>query len=89
MILQKVYTLKYSCFRMIRDFFSIVRDIAASTEELNNDLINVNKWVYQWKMIFKPDLTKQAQEVIFSRKLNKPVHLNLTFNNSHASQNEH
>ena len=39
-------------------------------------------------MIFNPDLTKQAQEVIFSRKLKKPVHPNLTFNNSHVSQTE-
>ena len=31
-------------------------------------------------MIFKPDLTKQAQEVIISRKLNKPIHPNVTFN---------
>ena len=28
-------------------------------------------------MIFNPDLTKQVQEVIFSRKLNKPVLPNL------------
>ena len=68
--------------------FSVVRDIAASTEELNNDLRNISKWAYQWKMIFNPDLTKQAQEVIFSRTLNKPVHPNLTFNNSQISQTE-
>ena len=55
--------------------FSFVRDIAASTEEVNNDLRNTGKWTYQWKMIY---LIKQAQEVIFSRKLNKPVHPNLT-----------
>ena len=61
--------------------FSVVRDIAASTEELNNDLRNISKWAYHWKIIFNPDLTKQAQGVIFSRKLNKPVHPNLTFNN--------
>ena len=68
-----------------QSLFSVVRDIAASTEELNNDLRNTSKWVYQWKMIFNPDLTKQAQGVIFSRKLNKPVPPNLTFNNSHVS----
>ena len=39
-------------------------------------------------MIFKPDLTKQAQQVIFSRKLNKPVHPYLTFNNSQVIQTE-
>ena len=40
------------------------------------------------EMIFNPDLTKQAQEVIFSRKVNKPVHPYLTFNNSQVSQTE-
>ena len=67
---------------------SVVRNIPASTEELNNDLRNINKWTYQWKMVFKPDLTKQAQEVIFSRKLNKPIPPYLTFNNSQVSQTE-
>ena len=33
-------------------------------------------------------MTKQAQEVIFCRKLNKLVHHNLTFNNFHVSQTE-
>ena len=68
--------------------FSVVRDVAPSTEELNNDLRNISKWAYQWKMIFNSDLTKQAQEVIFSRKLNKPVYPNLTFDNSQVSQTE-
>ena len=39
-------------------------------------------------MIFNHDLIKQAQEVIFSRKLNKPVHPKLTFSNSCVSQTE-
>ena len=39
-------------------------------------------------MIFKPDLTKQVQEVIFSRKLNKPVLPNLSLSNSHVIQTE-
>ena len=33
-------------------------------------------------MSFNPDPNKQAQEVIFSRKLNKPNHLSLNFNNT-------
>ena len=65
-----------------------VPDIAASTEELNNDLRNISKSASQWKMIFNPNLTKQPQEVIFSRKLNKPVHPYLTFNNTQVSQTE-
>ena len=68
--------------------FSIVRNIAASTQELINNLGNISKWACQWKMIINPDQTKQAQEVIFSRKLKKPAHPNLTFNNSHVSQTE-
>ena len=68
--------------------FSIVRDIVASTNELNNYLINVSNWVYKWKMVFNSLLTKQVQEVIFSRKLNKLIHPNLTFENYHVNQTE-
>ena len=33
-------------------------------------------------MSFTPDLNKQAQEVIFSRKLNKPSHSKIVFNSA-------
>ena len=66
--------------------FSIVRDIAAGTEELNNDLIDISKYAYLWKMILNLDLTKQAQEVFFSRKRNTLAHPNLTFSNYHVNQ---
>ena len=49
---------------------------------LNDDLKKINKWAFQWKMSFNPDPSKQAQEVIFSRKLNKPDHPSLNFNNT-------
>ena len=68
--------------------FFIVRDIVASTNELNNDLINVSNWVDQWKMVFNSLLTKQVQEVIFSGKLNKLIHPNLTCKNYHVNQTE-
>ena len=42
----------------------------------------MNKWAFQWKMSFNPDPNKQAQEVIFSRKRNKPNHPSLNFNNT-------
>ena len=35
---------------------------------------------FQWKMIFNLDLSKQAQEVIFSRKIKKLLHPTLLFN---------
>ena len=62
--------------------FSTVSNIKKSREDLNCDLTTINNWAFQWKMNFNPDPTKQATEVIFSRK-NKPVnHPTLYFNNS-------
>ncbi len=37
-------------------------------------------WAYQWKMVFNPDMTKQAIEIICSCKNKKPYHTELTFN---------
>ena len=51
--------------------FSAVNDANVSADELNKDLQKISEWVYRWKMSFNPDLNKQAQEVNFSRKLNK------------------
>ena len=42
---------------------------------LSNDLNRINNLVFQWKMNFNPDSSKQAQEVIFSsitKKLEQP-----------------
>ena len=63
-------------------FFSVVQDITLSAKNLNDDLKEINKWAFKWKMGFNPDPNKQAQEVIFSRKLNKPNHPSLNFNNT-------
>ena len=62
--------------------FSVVQDITLSAKNSNDDLKKINKWTFHWKMSFKPDPNKQAQEVIFSRKLNKPNHPSLNFNNT-------
>ena len=52
-----------------------------------NENSTQNKTVaFKWKICFNPDLNKQAQEVIFSRKLKKVLHLSLCFNNSNVSQ---
>ena len=40
----------------------------------------------KWKMGFKPDPSKQAQEVIFSRKLQKSTHPTLSVNNNTVTQ---
>ena len=48
--------------------FSVVHNITHSAKLLNSDLCKINEWALQWKMNFNPDTTKQAQEIIFSRK---------------------
>ena len=61
--------------------FSVIKDPNLSSIILNNDLEKINRWAYQWKMSFNPDPTKQAQEIIFSRKVTN-VHPHLYFNNT-------
>ena len=40
-------------------------------------------------MIFNPDTSKQAQEVVFSRKTEKVNHMSLTFNVKPVAQTSH
>ena len=66
--------------------FSVVQDTNLLANALNNDLLKINNWAYQWKISFNPDPSKQAQEVIFSRKVKKPSYLVLILNNNHVIQ---
>ena len=66
--------------------FSVVHDINAFVIKLNIDLKKINDWAFRWKMTFNPDRSKQAQEIIFSRKLKKATHSPLLFNNNNVSQ---
>ena len=52
-----------------KSFFSVVNNIQLSAAIFHIDLIRncltvISNWAFQWEMIFNPDLTKQAQEVI-------------------------
>ena len=53
---------------------------------LNKALEMIHNWAFQWKINFNPDPTKQAQEVIFSRKTKKLPHPPLVFNNANVIQ---
>ena len=66
--------------------FSVVHPINTSAIKLNGDLKIINNWVFQRKMNFNPDRSKQAQEIIFSRQLKKTSHPPLLFNNNSVSQ---
>ena len=56
---------------MIR-LFSLLFKI--STQQQQPDLSKISDWAFQWGMNFNPDPNKQAQEAIFSRKINKINH---------------
>ena len=62
--------------------FSVVKNPDICATALNHDLGIIGQWAHQWKMQFNPDVTKQATEVIFSCKKNKPTHPQLTFNDN-------
>ena len=62
--------------------FSVVHDINLPLSQLNDALIKISNWAYQWKMSFNPQVTKQAQEVVFFRKSRKVTHPTVYFNNS-------
>ena len=66
--------------------FSVIHDSSTTRNELNDDLVKINNWAYQWKMSFNPDPNKQAQEVISVRKTRKINHSPLTFIKSTVSQ---
>ena len=56
-----------------KSLFSVIRDVETFANELNNDLYQINKWAFQWKMYFNLDTNKQAQEIIFNRKTKKII----------------
>ena len=51
--------------------FSVVNNIHTSATTSSEDLNAITNWAFQWKMIFNPDFSKQAQEVIFGRNISK------------------
>ena len=62
--------------------FSVVNDANVSYNQLNSDLLQINSWAFQWKMLFNPDPNKSATEVIFSHRREQYPHLSVKFNNS-------
>ena len=66
--------------------FSTVQDITTSTVNLNNDLTKISEWAVQWKMNFNPDPSKQAQELLFSRKTSSKPYPSLNFNDNPVHQ---
>ena len=53
----------------------------STATDLNEDLEKIGNWAFKWKMNFNPDLNKQAQKIIFSRKKIASLHPVLYFDN--------
>ena len=39
-----------------------------ATENIENDLKLIHDWSVKWKMVFNPDSTKPAEEVLFTTR---------------------
>ena len=58
--------------------FSVVNNVIIS----KNDQTVIYEWIYQWKMKFNSDLSKQAYETIFSRKVSKSFRPDVHFDSN-------
>ena len=72
-----------------KSLFFKVYDSNLSARQLSNDLQKITVWAHKWKMIFSPDISKQAQEVVFSRKTDKVNHMPATFDAIPVAQPSH
>ena len=61
------------CFADDTSIFHVVKDANTLAEILNHDLTRISEWAYRWKMSFNPDLSEQAEEVLFSNKVTKTI----------------
>ena len=62
--------IQFSLFNGISMF--VVYDVNTDVYNyLNNDIVKINKWTHHWKMGFNPDLSNQAQDIIFSGKMKR------------------
>ena len=68
--------------------FSVVHNPNLSSDVLSSDLSLIKSWAYQWKMSFNPEPSKQAVQLIFSRKRVQVDHPEIYFNNIEVSQVE-
>ena len=66
--LTKIISSTNKLFADDTSIFSIVNDIDVSEHELNSDVRKISMWAYQWKISLNPDVSKQVQEVIFSKR---------------------
>ena len=64
-------TINVKLFAGDTSIFSVINNTSISASRLNNDFAKIRDWAFKWKMPLKPDSTKQAKEVTFSKKKKK------------------
>ena len=69
--------------------FTRVEGVDQTHEKLIKDLETITNWAHQWKMVFNPDINKEAIEVIFSVKKNTREHPELIFNGIPVSREDY
>ena len=47
---------------------AVMSDNTNSNENIENDLKLIHDWSVKWKMVFNPDITKPAEEVLFTNR---------------------
>ena len=67
--LQLALKVNVSYLLMTFFLFSVAHDVNTFANDINKDLKPISDWAFQWKMSFNPDPSKQAQAIIFSRKI--------------------
>ena len=72
---------KIKLFADDTSLFTIVKGKNETANTLNNDLMLISKWAYNWKILFNPDPSKPTQEVLFSRKKQVQIRPTISLNN--------
>ena len=72
--------LNHKLFAADTSLFSIFKNVDTSNIDLSSDLKKIGEWAFHWKINFIPVPTKQAQELIFSGKLQTTNHSPLLLN---------
>ena len=71
--------LSYLLLTLYFTLFSVAHEVNTSASDINNDLNLVSDWTFLWKTSLNGDHSKQAEEIIFSRKKNEVIPPKLAF----------
>ena len=80
----QVIPVLHNCFANDTSLFSKFKDKSNSATLLNSDPEIISKWAFQWKMLFNPDISKQAIVICFSHTSKKQNYPPLTFNSENV-----